>query len=95
MLAHTLSQLAARLAPEYELECVLVDDGSRDNTTSAAEKHFASFSKVVLIRHDAQSWARCGSAYWFWKSDWRSDLYYRFGLHVRPVEPSITIEGPG
>ena len=52
MLAHTLSQLAGRLAPEYELECVLVDDGSRDNTTSEAEKHFTSFPRVILIRHD-------------------------------------------
>jgi dolichol-phosphate mannosyltransferase len=52
MLAQTLSLLAARLTPEYELECVLVDDGSRDGTIEEARIHFASLPRVVLARHD-------------------------------------------
>ena len=52
MLAQTLSQLAVRLAPEYELECILVDDGSRDGTTDEAKKCFASFPRAVLVKHD-------------------------------------------
>ena len=52
ILAQTLSRLATRLAPEYELECVLVDDGSSDGTTEEAKKHFASFPRLVLIKHD-------------------------------------------
>jgi dolichol-phosphate mannosyltransferase len=52
MLAHILSQLAVRLAPEYELECILVDDGSQDGTTAEAQKYFASFPRAVLLKHD-------------------------------------------
>jgi dolichol-phosphate mannosyltransferase len=52
MLAETLSQLAARLAPQYELECVLVDDGSQDGTTEEASKYFAWSSLVVLVKHE-------------------------------------------
>jgi dolichol-phosphate mannosyltransferase len=52
ILAQTLSRLAARLIPEYELECVLVDDGSSDGTTDEAKKYFASFPRVVLVKHE-------------------------------------------
>jgi len=52
MLAQTLSQLAARLAPERELECVLVDDGSHDGTTDEAKKQFASWPRVVHVKHE-------------------------------------------
>ena len=47
MLAERLRRLAARLAPQYELECVLVDDGSQDGTTEEASKYFAWSSLVV------------------------------------------------
>ena len=52
MLAQTLSQLAARLGPDRELECVLVDDGSRDGTTEEAKKQFASWPRVVHVKHE-------------------------------------------
>jgi dolichol-phosphate mannosyltransferase len=52
MLAGTLSQLAKLLAPGYELECVLVDDGSKDGTTEEAKKCFASFPLVIHAKHD-------------------------------------------
>lgn len=52
MLAKTLSKLAAQLAPKYELECVLVDDGSHDGTSEEAKVYFASHPRVVLMKHD-------------------------------------------
>jgi dolichol-phosphate mannosyltransferase len=52
MLAETMSRLAIRLSPTYELECVLVDDGSKDATSEKAGKCFASFPKVVHVKHD-------------------------------------------
>jgi dolichol-phosphate mannosyltransferase len=52
MLARTLAELATRLAPSYELECVLVDDGSKDGTTEEARAHFASMPNVHLLRHE-------------------------------------------
>jgi dolichol-phosphate mannosyltransferase len=52
MLSRTLSQLAGQLAPEYELECVLVDDGSRDGTSEEATKYFAWCSRVVQAKHE-------------------------------------------
>ena len=51
-LARTLSKLAVKLKPEYELECILVDDGSHDGTTDEAQKCFAPFPRVVLLQHD-------------------------------------------
>jgi len=51
-LGQTLSQLANRLAPEHELECVLVDDGSHDGTNEEAKKCFAWSAKAVHARHD-------------------------------------------
>jgi len=52
ILAQTLSRLAIRLAPQYELECILVDDGSKDGTSDEAATQFASFPRVVLVRHE-------------------------------------------
>jgi dolichol-phosphate mannosyltransferase len=52
MLAERLRRLAARLAPQYELECVLVDDGSQDGTTEEASKYFAWSSLVVQAKHE-------------------------------------------
>lgn len=52
MLAETMSQLAARLAPKYELECVLVDDGSKDGTSEEVKKRFASWPRVVQVKHE-------------------------------------------
>jgi dolichol-phosphate mannosyltransferase len=51
-LAATMSRLGERLAPNYELEVVLVDDGSRDGTTEEAGKWFGSLPRVILLRHD-------------------------------------------
>jgi dolichol-phosphate mannosyltransferase len=52
MLADALSMLGARLAPEYELECVLVDDGSHDGTADEAQKCFAHVPRFTLVKHD-------------------------------------------
>ena len=52
MLAHTLSQLAVRLAPEYELECVLVDDGSRTVPPARRRSISPHSLKSVLVKHD-------------------------------------------
>ena len=52
MLAQTFSELAVRLAPKYELECVLVDDGSQDGTSSEAKRCFAWCPRVVQAKHD-------------------------------------------
>ncbi len=53
MLAETMSQLAARLAPKYELECVLVDDGSKDGTSAEVKMKFASWGqRAVAVKHE-------------------------------------------
>jgi len=51
MLASRLGALRERLLPEYELECVLVDDGSRDETVSTIGSYFASFPNVQVLKH--------------------------------------------
>lgn len=51
MLAQAFSLLAASL-DGYELECVLVDDGSTDGTTEEAKKYFADFPRVIHARHE-------------------------------------------
>ena len=51
-LSQTLFQLANQLAPAYELECVLVDDGSRDGTSEEAKTCFAWSPKTVHLKHD-------------------------------------------
>lgn len=50
-LAETMARLAVRLGPERELECILVDDGSKDKTIEAVEKHFSSWERVHLVKH--------------------------------------------
>jgi dolichol-phosphate mannosyltransferase len=51
-LAEKLSQLDARIAPEYELECVLVDDGSEDQGLQVARECFANLRTTRFARHD-------------------------------------------
>jgi dolichol-phosphate mannosyltransferase len=51
MLAETLGRLGERLSSRYELEIVLVDDGSHDGTTEEARKYFASLPRVILLQH--------------------------------------------
>lgn len=50
-LASTLERLAERLLPEYELECVLVDDGSKDGTCEAVRNYFSSWKTALLVQH--------------------------------------------
>jgi len=52
MLAKKLSQLSKRLSGEYELECVLVDDGSQDGTSEVAKACFRSQPRIKLLRHE-------------------------------------------
>jgi dolichol-phosphate mannosyltransferase len=52
LLAETLSELERQLRPEHELECVLVDDGSKDGTSNALAAHFCNSVRVILERHD-------------------------------------------
>ena len=56
--ADGLPQLAARLdtlrvaaLPKYEIETVLVDDGSKDDTRILAEALFANTPRVVILAH--------------------------------------------
>jgi len=50
-LRERLSMLQQKLRPRYELECVLVDDGSKDMTISAVRSAFAGFPKVCIVEH--------------------------------------------
>src|SRR5690349_10108940 len=50
-LKQRLSILQESLRPKYELECVLVDDGSKDGTVRAVRNAFASFGKVRIVEH--------------------------------------------
>jgi dolichol-phosphate mannosyltransferase len=52
MLAQNMSRLAARLAPKYELECVLVDDGSKDGTSEEVKKQFSSWQRAIPVKHE-------------------------------------------
>jgi len=51
-LAAKLRGLASRLLPGYQLECVLVDDGSRDGSESKARECFAGMDNVVFVKHE-------------------------------------------
>jgi len=48
-----LGRLRAEVAAEYELEIVLVDDGSRDGTWDLLHKCFAGEGSVRLVQHEA------------------------------------------
>jgi polysaccharide deacetylase family protein (PEP-CTERM system associated) len=52
-LANTLKSLEQTLASSYELELVLVDDGSRDGTPEALERLFGKMPRARIIRHEA------------------------------------------
>src|SRR5438128_9826845 len=51
-LAEKLWRVSAELAPRYELECVLVDDGSQDGSAVQAQKCFADFPRAVFAKHE-------------------------------------------
>jgi dolichol-phosphate mannosyltransferase len=51
-LANRLEQLRATAWPKYELEIVLVDDGSLDNSRNIAQALFASSSRVIITAHE-------------------------------------------
>jgi dolichol-phosphate mannosyltransferase len=51
-LAAGLGRLRAAAAAEYELEFVLVDDGSRDGTWDLLQKCFAGDASIRLVRHE-------------------------------------------
>jgi dolichol-phosphate mannosyltransferase len=50
-LQEKLSRLARQLPSKYELECVLVDDGSQDGSERVAQQSFAGMSGVVYAKH--------------------------------------------
>lgn len=52
LVAEKLFRLAAQLTPKYELECVLVDDGSQDGGERVARECFAGFPALVFAKHD-------------------------------------------
>lgn len=51
-LAGKLRKLTAELTPRYQLECVLVDDGSQDRSLEQAHTSFADFQHVVFAKHE-------------------------------------------
>jgi dolichol-phosphate mannosyltransferase len=51
-LSNKLADLAGVLGPGYELECVLVDDGSQDGSSEAAREAFAWCPRFLLARHE-------------------------------------------
>lgn len=51
-LAEGLVRLRNAVRPKYELEIVLVDDGSKDESRAFAETLFAHSSRVVIVAHE-------------------------------------------
>jgi dolichol-phosphate mannosyltransferase len=51
-LAAGLARLRAAVAEEYELEMVLVDDGSRDGTWPLLQEQFADEPAIRLLKHE-------------------------------------------
>ena len=51
-LANTLAELRASLEADYALACILVDDGSRDQTWEVLSGLFGSEDGFTLVRHD-------------------------------------------
>jgi glycosyltransferase involved in cell wall biosynthesis len=50
-LARSLDALTMELADEYQVQLILVDDGSSDNTWPLLNHHFGSRADALLIRH--------------------------------------------
>jgi polysaccharide deacetylase family protein (PEP-CTERM system associated) len=51
-LLNTLRDLKSALSEEYDLQFVLVDDCSKDNTWQALSNHFSDRADTILIRHE-------------------------------------------
>jgi dolichol-phosphate mannosyltransferase len=51
MLADRLNKLRQQLLPDYQLECVLVDDGSTDHTVKSVAPAFGEIPNVRLVEH--------------------------------------------
>src|SRR5205823_11396157 len=51
MLVNRVRRLHEKLQPRYELECLLVDDGSRDATVAVLHERFSGFSWVRILEH--------------------------------------------
>src|SRR5437868_5516739 len=51
-LAKGLARLERAVAGEYELEILLVDDGSRDGTWDLLQEHFSGDPIFRLVRHE-------------------------------------------
>lgn len=51
-LSSRLADLSGVLGPRYDLECVLVDDGSQDGSRDAAREAFSWCPRFLLARHD-------------------------------------------
>ncbi len=51
-LAAGLARLGAAMAGKYQLQIVLVDDGSRDGTWNLLQERFGGQSEVRLVQHD-------------------------------------------
>jgi dolichol-phosphate mannosyltransferase len=51
-LAEKLERLRAAAQPKYDLEIVLVDDGSRDDSRILAEALFANTPRVIIAAHE-------------------------------------------
>ncbi len=54
-LSNTLAEVSQKLGPRYDLEFVLVDDGSTDDTWNKLRKAFGPRADVHLLRHDANA----------------------------------------
>ena len=51
LLVDKLTTLRQRLAPQCELECVLVDDGSQDGTLEKLRQYFNGTPNVITVAH--------------------------------------------
>src|ERR1051326_866532 len=51
MLVSRIRRLQEKLQPKYELECLLVDDGSRDETVAVLHELFSGVSGIRILEH--------------------------------------------